>query len=98
MKKIEYILFVVLCLFFCAVPAVGMSIQKTDATTENRTLASLPEWKKDDKWNQDYFEEFGSYFEDHFAFRNAFVMADSVIQSKVFGVSNVDTVLVGKNG
>lgn len=98
MKKIEYILFVVLCLFFCAVPVVGMSIQKTDSTTENRTLASLPEWKKDDKWNQDYFEEFGSYFEDHFAFRNAFVMADSVIQSKVFGVSNVDTVLVGENG
>lgn len=98
MKKFEYIIFVVLCLLFCIVPSVGMSFGQTEVTTENRTLASLPEWKKGNEWNQDYFEEFGGYFEDHFAFRNAFVAADSIIQSEVFRVSNVDTVIVGEEG
>ena len=98
MKKIEYIIFVCICFILCVIPFAGMSVAKTDTTSENRTLASLPEWEKEGKWNQDYFTELGQYFEDHFAFRNLFVAADSMIQSNVFQVSNIDTVIKGENG
>lgn len=96
MGKKSNICYVGICLLLCAVPSVGMIGFKTDTTTENRTLAAFPEIKKENKWNWNYFEELGDYFNDHFAFRTGFVNLDSEIQSKVFRVSNVDTVLVGE--
>ena len=49
MKKIEYIIFVVACFVLCVIPFAGMSVAKTETTSENRTLASLPEWEKEGK-------------------------------------------------
>jgi hypothetical protein len=98
MKKTGNIVYIVICLFVCVLPFAGMTVYRTDTTTENKTLASLPEWTKDGAFNKDFFEELSSYFEDHFAFRQELVSADAEIQSKVFGVSNVDTVMVGEKG
>jgi len=98
MKKTEYIVFVVMCMVLCLIPFAGMSVAKSDETTENRTLMEAPEWKKDGKWNREYFTEWGEYFEDHFAFRSLFVGTDSLIQSHVFQVSNTDTVIRGEDG
>ncbi|MGN0155240.1 MAG: hypothetical protein ACI4A3_12385 [Lachnospiraceae bacterium] len=98
MSKKGNILYIVLCLLLCILPFAGMTVAETNSTTENRKMAELPELQKDGKWNFAYFQELGAYFQDHFAFRPQFVMADSVIQSKVFGVSNMDTVIVGEDG
>lgn len=97
MKRLTDILFVAVCLVICIVPFICMTFAKTDSTTENKRLKELPS-VYDDSLNINYLKELGEYFEDHFAFRNAFVNADSEIQSRVFGVSNMDTVIKGTDG
>lgn len=97
-KKGSSYIYVALCLLLCMLPFVGMAVYGTDATTENRTLATLPPAVRDGKLNTDYFEELGAYFEDHFSFREELVTVDALIQSKVFSVSNVDTVIAGTDG
>lgn len=98
MKKAVNIIYVVICLAICLVPFAGMTVAKTDTTTENRRMAEFPKFMTEGKPNIEYLSELGDWFEDHFAFRPWLVMADSVVQSKVFGVSNMDTVCVGKEG
>lgn len=98
MRKIASVFYIVICLFLCALPFVGMTVAPTNTTTENREMTALPNWAEDGKWNQKYFQQLGEYFNDHFAFRSHLVMADSVIQSKVFGVSNMERVIVGEEG
>lgn len=98
MKKAIKIIYVVICVAFMSLPFAGMLFAKTETTTENKRLAELPELVTDDGFNKEYLAELGEYFNDHFAFRNYFVDADSRIQSGVFQESNVDTVAVGTDG
>lgn len=98
MKKAGSFVFVTACLVLCLLPFAGMIVAPTNTTTENRRLVSFPEIKKDGKWNQEWLGEAGTYFEEHFAFRPYFVTADSEIMGKVFGVSNMDTVIDGNDG
>lgn len=98
MKKIGSSIFVAACLILCLVPFAGMAAAPTNTTTENRRLVSFPEIKKAGRWNQEWLQEAGQYFEDHFAFRPYFVTADSEIMGRGFQVSNVDTVIDGDDG
>ncbi|MDD6070543.1 MAG: hypothetical protein PUC12_06970 [Clostridiales bacterium] len=98
MKKVGNIVYIGICLILCVLPFAGMTVYRTNITTENKTLAAFPNRKKDGKLNQKYFSDLSAYFEDHFAFRQELVSADAIIQSKVFGVSNVDTIMVGTDG
>ena len=98
MKNAGRIFYVVICLLICIVPFAGMSVNRTDTTTENKKLAEFPNVKEEGKWNIDFMQELGHYFEDHFAFRQELVTADAKIQSSLFQVSNVDTVTVGTDG
>lgn len=98
MKKIGNIFYVVICLLLCIFPFAGMAFAPADTTTENRELAGIPDIREDDGWNRTYLQELGTYFEEHFAFRPLLVTVDSVIQSRVFEVSNMDTVIVGTDG
>lgn len=98
MKKTWKIIYVVLTVAVMALPFAGMTFFKTDTTTENKRMAEMPEIEQDGQLNREYLSELGTYFNDHFAFRNYLVDADSRIQSGVFGESNVDTVLVGTDG
>lgn len=97
-KKGSSYIYLALCLLLCILPFAGMAVYGTDETTENRTLAKLPSAEKDGSLNTDYFEELGAYFEDHFSFRKELVTMDALIQSRVFSVSNVDTVMKGTDG
>ena len=98
MKKTGNIIYIVICLIICVLPFAGMTCYKTTTTTENKQLAQFPDVTKDGKVNLDFPDELSAYFEDHFAFRQQLVSADAEIQSKIFRVSNVDTVLVGTDG
>ena len=95
MGKIAYLL---ACLMICVFPFAGMLAGTEYGTTENRELAKLPQLETEGKWNTYFLQELGAYFEDHFAFRPLLVAIDANIQSRVFQVSNVDTVTVGEDG
>ncbi len=98
MKRMESRIFVAACLALCLLPFIGMVAAPTNTTTENRKLASFPEFKEEGKWNWEWLSQAGAYFEEHFAFRPYFVTADSEIMGRIFGVSNMDTVIDGKGG
>lgn len=97
MKKTVNILFVAVCIGLCLSLFICMSFAKTDSTTENKRLSQLPKLY-DKELNIDFLSEMGEYFGDHFAFRNNLVDMDSRIQSGIFGVSNMDTVIKGSDG
>ena len=95
-KKILKIVFIVIFVLLCIIPSVGMAVSKQDTTSENRVLAAFPEFiTEEGEFNVNFLSEFGEYFDDHFAFRKMIVAADSLIQSKLFGVSSVESVIVG---
>lgn len=98
MKHAARILFIAACLLMCLIPFGGMLFCPSNVSTENRELAEFPQIQENGQWNPDYLQEMAAYFKDHFAFRQELVSADAVIQSRLFGVSNVDTVVVGENG
>lgn len=98
-KQSLKIIFIALFLVLCLLPSLGMTFAKTETSTENRVLAELPSFTMEDgKINQNYLSQLGDYFNDHFAFRNVIVSLDSFIQSKVFAVSSVDSVIDGTDG
>lgn len=97
MKK--YWIFIFACLGACLLPFAGMAVHPTTASTENKAMSEFPTLKTEDgAWNPDFFQEFETYFQEHFAFRNELIYADAKIQTSLFGVSNVDTVIYGTDG
>lgn len=97
MSKKMAVIYISICFLICALPFVGMLFYESDASSEKQELASLPSLMEKDDVNIEFLPELGEYFEDHFAFRQELVSADSVLQGKVFGISNVDAVIVGEN-
>ena len=98
MKKIK-LLFIILCIAICALPLVMMPIRPTTISTENRTLSKFPSFtNREGGVNLNFFSEFEKYFSEHFAFRNELVYADAKIQSDVFKVSSMDSVVAGTDG
>lgn len=91
--------FVILSICIVFIPLLGMTIRPTTTTTENKTMASFPTLTtKEGKVNLAFFQQFEKYFSEHFAFRNELVFMDSKIQSDIFGVSSMDSVISGKDG
>ena len=75
MKKQSFkIIFIALFLVICLIPSLGMTVAKTETTSENRVLASFPALKSEEgEFNVNYLSQLGDYFNDHFAFRNLIV-------------------------
>lgn len=85
--KMKYKLYIVIFMVMCILPFAGMAVAKTETTTENRTMAAFPSFMEEGKWNVNYLQDLGAYFEDHYAFRNLLVSVDSQIQAKLFKTS-----------
>lgn len=97
MKKC--LIFMIACLAVCLLPFAGMAVWPTTVSTENKTMSEFPDLKDaKGSLNLNFFKELEEYFNEHFAFRNELIFADAKIQTMVFGVSNVDTVIYGKDG
>jgi hypothetical protein len=61
---------------------------------ENRTLVQKPKFK----YQTEYLQEFGSYFEDNYGLRNEFMHFQSFLKYQYFNSSsNPDEILLGKN-
>lgn len=97
MKKTGYIIFIIVCLGIILFPFVGMAVAPTNTTTENKTLTEFPELKTEEGINMNYLSDMGTYFQDHFAFRQQLVSANAAIYGKIFGASTTDQVFIGEN-
>ena len=96
MKK--YLIFIIACVAVCLLPFAGMAVWPTTASTENKAMSEFPSLSDGGNLNLNFFKELEEYFNEHFAFRNELVYADAKIQTAAFHVSNVDTVVYGKDG
>lgn len=98
MKKSWKIIYLALALCMMALPLYGLVLpHPEEVSTENRTLASWPQaLDEDNHLNLEYLGEAGKWFEDHFAFRSAYVNAQSVLLSDLFHTSGSDQVILGK--
>ena len=54
------IIFVTVCMAVGLIPFVGMSVAKTETTTENRVLSEWPSLSKDGSFNVNFLPEAGS--------------------------------------
>lgn len=98
MKKKTVILFVVACLVVCLIPLAGMLVKPTTQAIGNEKTLAMPSlFNEDGSFNTNILSDLGRYFEQHFALRSEIITADALIQSNLFGVSNLDSVIVGKD-
>ena len=98
MKKIVHVLFITLCLLLCVTPFALMPVASTDEPVGNEQKVEMPELTVDGKYNIKFLNQLGEYFEAHFAFRPTAISVDAIIQSSVFGASNLNSVTVGTDG
>lgn len=98
MKRAGKIIYIVLVLAICMIPSAGMIFRPTTETSENKEMAVWPSVTENGNWNENYLEEAGAYFDDHFAFRPELVASDARIRGDLFGVSSSDQVILGKEG
>ncbi len=95
MKKIQMI-FLLIGMAVCLIPFAGMAFRPTNETTENRTMTEFPSLKAEGGGlNRQFPGQFEKWFNEHFAFRNELVSADSKIMGTVFQTSAVDSVIYG---
>ena len=98
MRRAGKIIYIILAMAICMIPSVGMIFRPTTETSENKEMAAWPSFTEDGSWNENYLEEAGEYFDDHFAFRPELVSSDARIRGDLFGVSSSDQVILGKDG
>lgn len=95
-RKAPLFAFVTLALVVCMVLSVGMFFRPTTEPIGNERRAVMPSLTTEDgTFNTGFMQQLGEYFEKSFAFRPEIITADAWIKSKVFGVSNVDSAIVG---
>ena len=97
-KNTLYRIYSAVFIGICMIPSVFMPFIKSDTSTEKRKLSEFPKIKTDSgKINFQYFDEFETYFSEHFAFRQSLVTLDGYFKSKVLGTSSNNDVIVGKD-
>ena len=67
--------------------------------SENRELTAFPSWQTEDgDWNTGFFDQFGNWFSEHFAFRSLMVTAYGDLTREVLSTSSEKDVIVGNEG
>ena len=101
-KKICRVGYVALISAICCTPAVGMLFGWGAASTENRTMAGMPDLytasEGKSHLNLNYTSELGEYYAEHFGFRQELVTADSLLNERIFGRSSGDKTVIGREG
>ncbi len=98
MRKEMCLLYVGTVLVILLIPFVGMSLWANDEAMANEELKEWPRFWEDGNWNVEYLREAGAYFENHFAFRQQMITANSILWEKTLGVSAASQVVAGKDG
>lgn len=95
-KKILYSVYIVCMLGMCLIPTVFTLIHRE--TNQRQGDVEAPRLKKEGKVNFSYLEDLDDYFSKTFTLRNDLIVADAKIMKNVFGQSNNDKIIVGKEG
>lgn len=95
MKRGWRIIYTALFFAICLIPSVGLLFHGQEISAENRKLADAPALYTEEGMNKNFLKDAGTYFEDHFAYRNELVTGNARIMAKVFGVSTEDSVIAG---
>lgn len=95
--RVAQIAFIALCAIVLVLPFAGVFWAPTMETTENRTLAEMPSLEEDGQPNLNIMSDLGTYFEDHFAYRNDLVTANAKLRA-LLGTSATDSVVLGDDG
>ncbi len=91
--------FIVACLVVCVLPFVGLVVTGPSGAVGNEQPTPRPEpTTEDGSPNVEYASQLGDYFEHNFALRPEAMTLDALVQAKVFGTSNIDSIVVGKEG
>ena len=98
MKKLN-IVFLTTFIVLLLLPALTIPLFYSTENTENRELALFPTLRTEDgSWNAEYTDQINDWVMDHIGFRKLLVQANSTLQSKVFGQSSEESIILGKNG
>ena len=90
--------FLVVVFVVILVPFVGMIIFHSEKET-SENLSEFPSLvNENNEWNLSFISELGTYFEDHYAFRDEIITVNSFLRSTLFGQSGTDQVILGKEG
>lgn len=95
-KKVLYFVYIICMFAICLVPTIFTLIHREKNQREGDVEA--PKLKVEGKINTGYLEELDDYFSKTFALRNDLITADAKIMKDVFGLSNNDKIVVGKEG
>lgn len=79
-------------------PLTGMLVWPTTETAEKKELASWPSLVSEQGFNTSFLPEAGAYFEDHFAFKEHLITANSLLYTRLLQTSPLERVIYGKNG
>lgn len=90
-------IFIGICLAILIIPLAGMSFWMSNTTSENTPLAKWPSLIEEGHINMNFLSQAGEFFEDHFAFRQDLITANSLIQTSLFNTSPVSKVIYGNN-
>lgn len=97
-KNRGYLLYLGITALILITPLVGMTVRPTNETSENKELSKLPAIYDKKGWNQSFLSDLGNYFEEHFAFRQELVTANSLLRSKLVKTSAEKKVALGRDG
>lgn len=98
-KNIFYRIYTTAFIGICLVPAVLTPFMKYDSSKEKRELGKFPSIKTENgELNFEFFDEFETYFSEHFAFRPQLVTADGRLKATLTATSPNSDVIVGKDG
>lgn len=102
MKVSTYKNILVVIIFFLSISVVligtVLKIDRLPQNAENRKLAELPSINFENNALESYPKKFRDYFNDHFGFRNTFVVMNFLIRYNILRESPSSKVVYGKHG
>ena len=99
MKKLFSLLFAVLFLVLCAVPALGLALTGGSGAAANQVLATRPELlTRDGGLNTAWLEDLSRYVNDRFFLRQEAVTLWARLNASLLRSSVTDQVVVGRDG
>lgn len=92
------IIFSVLFLLLCLIPALGLLWRGSSRPAANEVLAPKPPLRAGAGWNWDYLSDLAAWMGDRFAYRQELVSANAALTAALFGESASDSVILGEDG
>lgn len=95
----KYRIFILIFFLLCVIPAAGMLLVGPAQPAANETLPQPPALHTPEgSFNKNLLDEFSSYFEERFAFRQEMITASRTLSAAVFRTSTEEKVILGKEG